>query len=480
MNIKIAAGIISLLILVSADEGDDSRRMELADELSGLRKEYQSKQEKLQRAVEQRWSIREKNIKKKQRNKNELEELEKRLELLNNRRSRITEKIYMQKENLKEEEDRASKAGQDWERTKESVDRAVDKTSELNSEVLVFGIEKRMAMIEEINKPGIPVDRRVYMLADYWAEQLKKSGNISLVKSRILTGNSETEDAQILRISNYVAYGMTEEGEILYLLPGKDMEWKGIENQEVGLRLADMFPDVIETDSLKGNLPIDVLRTDQSEMLLNESSSKGLKAGIVSFAEKGGVVLIPLALIIIWALFLIIERLVFYGLRFRIGRRSVDRAVELIESGKFQEAKAVTAGAKGIMPEIFNEIVSDAERTREDAERRVKERLLSEVPKLDKHLDTIAVLAAASPLLGLLGTVTGMIDMFDTITRFGTREPQLLAGGISEALVTTETGLIIAIPLLIIHNFLRNRRNSIQTEMERNSVTILNRIWPET
>ncbi|MFW5959860.1 MAG: MotA/TolQ/ExbB proton channel family protein, partial [Chitinivibrionales bacterium] len=254
----------------------------------------------------------------------------------------------------------------------------------------------------------------------------------------------------------------------------------GIENQEVGLRLAESFPDVIETDSLKGNLPIDVLRSDQSEMLLNESSSKGLKAGIVSFAEKGGVVLIPLALIIIWALFLIIERLVFYGVRFRTGRRSVDRAVELIESDKFQEAKAVTAGAKGIMPEIFNEIVSDIERTREDAERRVKERLLSEVPKLDKHLDTIAVLAAASPLLGLLGTVTGMIDMFDTITRFGTREPQLLAGGISEALVTTETGLIIAIPLLIIHNFLRNRRNSIQAEMERNSVTILNRIWPES
>jgi len=113
------------------------------------------------------------------------------------------------------------------------------------------------------------------------------------------------------------------------------------------------------------------------------------------------------------------------------------------------------------------------------AEKSIKELLLTEVPQLDKHLATLAVLAGAAPLLGLLGTVTGMIRMFEAITKFGTGDPKLLAGGISEALITTEVGLAIAIPLLLIHNFLRNRRNHIQSDMEMYAMRILNRLWPE-
>jgi biopolymer transport protein ExbB len=89
------------------------------------------------------------------------------------------------------------------------------------------------------------------------------------------------------------------------------------------------------------------------------------------------------------------------------------------------------------------------------------------------------MLAGAAPLLGLLGTITGMIRMFESITRFGTGDPKLLAGDISEALITTEVGLAIAIPTLLVHNFLRNRRNHIQADMEMYAVRILNRLWPE-
>ena len=117
--------------------------------------------------------------------------------------------------------------------------------------------------------------------------------------------------------------------------------------------------------------------------------------------------------------------------------------------------------------------------SRDTAEKAVKEELLKELPQLNRHLDTIAVIAAAAPLLGLLGTVSGMIRMFKTITSYGTGDPSLLAGGISEALVTTEVGLVIAIPMLLLHTFLRNRRNIIRSELEAFGLVILNRIWRE-
>jgi biopolymer transport protein ExbB len=88
----------------------------------------------------------------------------------------------------------------------------------------------------------------------------------------------------------------------------------------------------------------------------------------------------------------------------------------------------------------------------EALEIRLDEAVLKEVPRLERGLRTIKILAAVAPLLGLLGTVVGMIETFQAITLFGTGDPQLMAGGISQALVTTALGLSMAIPLLLLHN----------------------------
>ena len=72
-----------------------------------------------------------------------------------------------------------------------------------------------------------------------------------------------------------------------------------------------------------------------------------------------------------------------------------------------------------------------------------------------------------------------MIKLFEVITSYGTGDPKILAAGISEALITTEVGLIIAIPVMIIHNFLRNRADDILTATEKHAMRILNRLWPE-
>ena len=107
----------------------------------------------------------------------------------------------------------------------------------------------------------------------------------------------------------------------------------------------------------------------------------------------------------------------------------------------------------------------------------MRELLLREVPRLERHLTTLAVLAAAAPLLGLLGTVSGLIAMFQVITEHGVNDPKLLAGGIGEALIATETGLLIAIPTLLGHNYLANRVDDLAADAEHHAVKALNARW---
>jgi len=92
---------------------------------------------------------------------------------------------------------------------------------------------------------------------------------------------------------------------------------------------------------------------------------------------------------------------------------------------------------------------------------RLDEQLGEESSVLNRGLPTVAVLAAVSPLLGLLGTVTGMIETFQSITLFGTGDPKLMSGGISQALVTTQLGLSVAIPLVLFHSLLVGRANRL-------------------
>ena len=99
--------------------------------------------------------------------------------------------------------------------------------------------------------------------------------------------------------------------------------------------------------------------------------------------------------------------------------------------------------------------------------------ILKELPKLESGLNLIKVLAAVSPLLGLLGTVIGMINTFQAITLYGTGDPQIMASGISEALVTTVLGLIAAIPLILLHAFASGASKRVSQILEEQSAGII-------
>lgn len=104
---------------------------------------------------------------------------------------------------------------------------------------------------------------------------------------------------------------------------------------------------------------------------------------------------------------------------------------------------------------------------------RLHETVGVEAVRLHRGLRTLGIFAAVAPLLGLLGTVTGMIETFQSITLFGSGDPRIMSGGISEALVTTELGLVVAIPTLLIHSFLTGRANNVIEVLEHHSTRLM-------
>jgi len=111
----------------------------------------------------------------------------------------------------------------------------------------------------------------------------------------------------------------------------------------------------------------------------------------------------------------------------------------------------------------------------ETLERKIDEAVVKEVPRLQRGLSIIKILAVMAPLLGLLGTVTGMIQTFQSITLFGTGDPKLMAGGISQALVTTVLGLAAAIPLTFLHALVASRSRALVQILEEQSAGIIAR-----
>src|SRR5690606_3298314 len=138
----------------------------------------------------------------------------------------------------------------------------------------------------------------------------------------------------------------------------------------------------------------------------------------------------------------------------------------LVAQKSFGRAIETCKAAKSASGRVLKATLENIGRPREQLEDIISEAVLHEQPVLDRFGSSIMVLAAVAPLMGLLGTVTGMISTFDVITEFGTGNPKLLSGGISEALITTELGLIVAIPALLCGNLLSGWADNIKDGMD--------------
>jgi len=194
---------------------------------------------------------------------------------------------------------------------------------------------------------------------------------------------------------------------------------------------------------------------------------------MIELLSKGGILMIPIFLCSVVSLAIAIERLINLSGRKVHPTDFVDKLKKLVADGKTNETLAICANSSCPMARIVEAGVMKKQKDREQVKEVIEHTGKQEANNLHRYLSVLATIASITPLLGLLGTVTGMIKVFQVISVQGVGNPTALAGGISEALITTAAGLVVAIPTLVIHNYFFKKANNFIMEMEDSSMELV-------
>ena len=219
----------------------------------------------------------------------------------------------------------------------------------------------------------------------------------------------------------------------------------------------------------KGEFPLD-------PTLGNAHKIEATRESLWEHICKGGPVMVPILLLAAAALLVALYK--WYGLsRIKTPSKEHVRALlNAVSQHDRQAAVEAAAGVGGLAGEMLSAGVEHIKEPRELVEEIMYEKILAARLKVQSLLPFVAISASSAPLLGLLGTVTGIINTFKLITVFGSGDVKTLSGGISEALITTEFGLIVAIPSLLLHAFLSRKARSVTDEMEKAAVGLINQL----
>jgi biopolymer transport protein ExbB len=184
------------------------------------------------------------------------------------------------------------------------------------------------------------------------------------------------------------------------------------------------------------------------------------------------VMILPILVCSIIAIAIIIERLIFFKRINYDYRLIVANKLSLVEEKKIDEAKALSKRYSGPIMDIID-VVMDSTESKQSRERIIMESSKEAVRTIEKYIGTISTVATISPMLGLLGTVTGMMKSFSGLSKIGQAAHDLLAYGIAEALITTAMGLLVAIPALIFYNYMVSRVEYYIKEVEYIANTLM-------
>jgi biopolymer transport protein ExbB len=304
------------------------------------------------------------------------------------------------------------------------------------------GILKSIAERKEV--PTIDELQQLWLkLQEYMTE----SGKVVSFSAPVITVGGEVEERQISRVGPFTA---VSEGKFLRYLPEPISGLVELSRQPSSrfLEAAANFEQAKKGEIVP--MAVDPSRGAILSLLVQNPNllERIHQGGWIGFLilGLGGI-----------ALLIALQRFVYL---FRVGRR--------IEQQR-QQTVANERNPLGRIMSVYDHNGEDVE----TLSLKLDEAILKEVPSLERGLPTLAILAGITPLLGLLGTVTGMIETFQAITLFGTGDPKLMSGGISQALVTTALGLTVAIPLLLIHSGLSSKSNRLVQVLDEEGAAIV-------
>ncbi len=226
---------------------------------------------------------------------------------------------------------------------------------------------------------------------------------------------------------------------------------------------------------------IDVLMDDPQAGLLmpfDVTGGAGLQTlqardSLETWFEKGGVFMYALLTMAVLAVLLILERMVVLAYHTLGMKRHIRKVKQLVKKNQIDSATEYCEKAGGATGGVLHSALAHHNKDRAVMEDAIKESLLHHTPAFQARLSFISLCAAVAPLMGLLGTVTGMIATFKMVTIFGTSDPRYMAGGISEALITTQGGLYLAIPCLLFRGVLGAVADNAIAKLESGAMSVV-------
>lgn len=324
---------------------------------------------------------------------------------------------------------------------------AEDFKNTLNDSLTLIELPKRKADLDKLaQSKALP---KLSELEDLWyslQQEMILNGEIKTFDAPVVNLKGETQTLKVTRIG---VFNALLNGEYLRFSP----ELKRLELMRSQPPAAKWVSDYQNTSAPLATLAIDPSRGALLNLTLDAPSIvERIKQG----AEVGYIII---ALGIIGLLIALWRTLTLVAVKSRVDKqmKNLDKANESNPLGRLLLA--------------YGEIKQTKDT--EILEAKLDEAILKELPKLEKGQSLVKLFAGIAPLLGLLGTVTGMIATFQAITNFGTGDPKLMASGISQALITTVLGLITAIPLLLAHSFVASKSKRLMQILDEQSAGLI-------
>ncbi|MCG8324023.1 MAG: MotA/TolQ/ExbB proton channel family protein [Thiotrichales bacterium] len=272
-------------------------------------------------------------------------------------------------------------------------------------------------------------------------DEMAQSSKVVKFNSRVITSAGDEQEKSVTRIG---VFNAVADGRFLRFLPEskKLVEPAG----QPPARLQNLALQLERASSGLQAFPVDPTRGTRLALYILEPDFR-------ERVQQGGLVGYIIIAVAIIGLLIALERFI---------------ALSRMEKNVNRQLRTKQAGDNPL-GRIMQVYENNPDVDTETLEYKLDEAILKELPKLQRGLGALSLLAAIAPLLGLLGTVIGIIETFQSITLFGTGDPRAMSDGISQALVTTVMGLVVAIPLLLLHSFLSSRSNRLTHLLDEKS-----------
>jgi biopolymer transport protein ExbB len=393
--------------------------------------------------------------------------------------------LNSQNEGLKKEIGDLSTEAEELERREAQLARELAETDSVMRElvgVIRINAKDIGAMIEQSLQTALGEDSTAFLraiagqsrfpgmadiekMAAVLEEHIRQAGEVRLTHGPMVDRTGNPIEADLLLLGPFTAAYRTdkETGFLTYSATGKKLfALSKLPDRHLRKQLIRYMAGEQDT------VPLDVSRGGALRQLTHALS-------LFDQIPKGGPIVWPILAILGLGLAIIGER-VFFLLRRRLDADGLALRIEnMAAQQNWQECQNVCRDHSGKpVARVMAAGLDCCQMQREAMENALQEAILREVPAMERFLSTLGMLAAIAPLLGLLGTVTGMIETFHVITQFGTGDPRMMSGGISEALVTTMLGLSVAIPIMLAHTLLNRAVDKRVGQMEEKAVALVN------